>query len=145
MTDSIKLNAIDLPINMIWSDRHTAPRVVQQVKNTIGGNVVVYSHAILTGIPITLVANQDTGWLTGAQVQALEALAYVPGGIYPLAINMDAKSTIGQPDYIAGYVLNQNVMFRHNDAPAFEMTPIVPRLSERVGDYFTGTIKLITV
>jgi hypothetical protein len=145
MADSIKLNNIDLPINMIWADRHSAPRVAQQMKQTIGGNAVVYATQIFKGIPITLVASQDSGWLSGAQVAAIEALAMVPGGIYNLYINMDSKGTIGQPDYIAGYTINQNVMFRHQDTPAFEMTPIIPRLSERVGDWFTGTIKLIMV
>jgi len=145
MANTINLSGVDLPINLMWTDRHSAPRVRQQVKQTIGGSIVVYSIPIVIGLPITLVADKDTGWMTGQQVQSLENLAFQAGATFVLTLTMDPVGTFGQSGYIAGYTTTQNVMFRHNDAPALDIAPIVPRLNEEVGDYYTGTIKLITV
>lgn len=37
------------------------------------------------------------------------------------------------------------VVFRHDDSPAFNAVPLIPRQMARPGDYFTATIKLMTV
>jgi hypothetical protein len=62
-------------------------------------------------------------------VQQLQALAAVAGAQYLLDLG----------------AMQHSVMFRHEDPPAFEATPLIPRTLAQAGDYFTITLKLITV
>lgn len=131
---TLTLGGIVMNPYMVWQDRHVSQSVVQTVARTIGGAVVVWAKAVAKGQSITLVANEDAGWLTKAQTDAVEALSNQPGGIFTLDLNGTSFQ----------------VIFRHQDAPAFEATPFVPRLNEGdIGsvnlDYFMATIRLMTV
>ena len=97
------LGGIDLNPNMIWEDRYFSQLVAQSNVRTLAGSLIVYTQGLTSGQEITLVANEEQGWLTLATIQALQALADVPGGIYQLVID---STTL-------------NVMFRHDDPPAF--------------------------
>jgi hypothetical protein len=114
---------------MVWSDRDTVQKVRQQRLFTLGGNQLVYSGAITSGINITLEASTDTGWLTGDQVADVRALAEVPGATYAL-------------DY---HGQTFTVIFRHDDPPAFEAQALVFRPNQEDTDYYTAVIKLVTV
>ena len=39
----------------------------------------------------------------------------------------------------------RRVVFRHHEPPAFVATPFLPRLNQQHTDYFTATIKLMTI
>ena len=75
--------------------------------------------------------NQRTaqGWLTLTQVDALKVLASTVGATYTLMIEAEI------------FV----VQFRHEDFPAIEVEPLIPRLNEEATDFYSGTIKLLTV
>lgn len=125
----ITLDGIGLPAGLLWSDEWTASRVAQTVRRTLDGSVVVFYGQLQAGLPITLESEPDAGWLTRAQVEALALRAASPGGVYTLHLR-------GQ---------SWTVMFRHQDAPAFEARPLVSLANPQAGDFYLATIKLMTV
>lgn len=126
---AIVLGGVTLSPNMMWTDRYQHSPVVQDTRITLGGTLVVHSNVLSSGRPITLEALSDQGWLTKAQVEAVQLIADVSGATYTL--------TIGSESY--------NVMFRHHEGDAVSMTPLITRATPLDGDYFVGTIKLMTV
>lgn len=125
----ITLDGVTLNPSMIWQERFTSQTVQQSVRRTLGGLPVVFSGQLTKGEEITLVADSDIGWLKKSVVDQLLTKAAVPGAQYVLGFN-------GQ---------NINVIFRHNDPPAVDMTPIFPREAQGDDDYMRGSIKLLTV
>lgn len=123
------LNDIQLPAGLIWSDEHSSASVAQTVRRALNGSPVVYYAGLTAGRPITLESGEDTGWLTYEQVQAIAPLAASPGAVFPLTIR-------GQ---------TFQVMFRHQDAPAFDARPIFPFAAPKPGDYYIAAIKLMTI
>jgi hypothetical protein len=114
---------------MVWLERQQSSKVAQSVRRTLGGRPVIFSSPILGGENVTLDSDAEHGWLTKTQLDAVKALADVPGAVYSLTFGATTIS----------------VMFRHNDAPAVDFTPFVPRQNHEAGDYFYGSIKLIKV
>jgi hypothetical protein len=125
----ITLDGILLPAGLLWSDEFAVARVAQTVRRTLDGSVVVFYGELRAGLPITLSSEPDAGWLTRTQVEALALRAASPGGIYTLTIR-------GQ---------TWRVMFRHQEAPAFEARPLVSVANPQPGDFYLATIKLMTV
>ena len=125
----ITLDGIALPAGLLWSDEFAVTRVAQTVRRTLDGSVVVFYGELRAGLPITLESEPDAGWLTRTQIEALALRASSPGGIYPLVLR-------GQ---------TWTVMFRHQDAPAFEAKPLVSVANPQAGDFYIATLKLMTV
>ena len=125
----IQLGATVLNPNLTWPDRDNYSPVLQDAGRTLGGTLYVNTGQESAGRPITLVAIADQGWFDKAQKDAVVAMAQSEGAQYTL--------TIGAESF--------NVMFRHQDAPAAEFAPLIDRAVDNAGDYFTGTIKLMTV
>jgi len=126
---AITLGGVSLSDQLIWQDEQDYSTVVQDTVRTLGGNLKVYSQSLSKGVPITLVAVQDQGWLTHTQVLAIRALADTAGAQYSL--------TLGSQSF--------TVMFRHHESPAFSAAPLIARIDAPAGDFFTCTIKLMTV
>lgn len=125
----ITLSSVELRPGLVWTDRWGSQEVSQKVLRTIGGLPVFY-HAKLHGANrVTLESLPDQGWQTLETVEALHALASVPGAQYLL--------DLGPVQF--------SVMFRHEDSPAFEATPLIPKTLADAGNYFLITMKLITV
>lgn len=127
--NTLKLGGVTLNAQMVWEDRFRSQKVAQSVIITLGGTPVTYSQPLVAGESITLVSQRDRGWLTGAMVEQISALADQPGAVFELEIN--------------GVV--RRVVFRHQEPPAFSAEPLVPRFNQQLKDYFTATIKLMTV
>lgn len=128
---AITLGAVTLSDHLIWEDEIGSDEsVAQTTKRTLGGNLVVISQQLSKGKPITLVASESQGWLTKAQVQAVEALAESAGAVLPLVIG----------------ARNFTVMFRHEESPAFIAEPL-DQIGAQAPDtgYYTAIIKLMTV
>ncbi len=125
----ITLDGIALPAGLLWSDEFAVARVAQTVRRTLDGSVVVFYGELRAGLPITLESEPDAGWLTRAQIEALALRAASPGGVYTLVLR-------GQ---------TWTVMFRHQDAPAFEAKPLVSVANPQAGDFYLATLKLMTV
>jgi len=126
---AITLDAVTLPNHMVWEDKYNWSPVEQEVKVTLGGVPIVYSAPLQAGRPITLVAFSDQGWLTKEQVDGVRGLAETSGATYTLTIGAESFT----------------VVFRHHEAPAVEMSPLIPRAIPLSGDYFVGRIKLMAV
>ena len=125
----IILDGISLPVDLLWSDEWAASTVAQTVRRTLDGGLVVFYGELRAGLPITLESQPDAGWLTRTQVEAIALRAASPGGLYTLNLR-------GQ---------TWQVMFRHQDAPAFEARPLVPVANPQAGDFYLATLKLMTV
>ena len=126
---AIEVGGVTLNDHMIWDDKFDYSPVNQNALRTLGGNVVVFSQQLNKGKPITLLATPDQGWLTEAQVTALQALSEVAGATYTLTIGSNSFS----------------VMFRHEDAPAFSASQLDQIGAQAPAGYYTATIKFLTV
>jgi hypothetical protein len=126
---TITLGGVSITTGMTWSDKIKYAPVAQNVRRTVGGTPIIDYGLLSKGRPVTLTSLEDQGWLTLAQVESLQALADVPGAVYTLTI-------AGETHF---------VMFRHHDQPALEMSPLIPRSTPVAGDWYAGTIKLMTV
>lgn len=129
MTVSIGGVALEPESDVIWQDRYASQDVAQVNRRTLGLRLVVFAGALVAGKAITLQATDNYGWLRKATVDALIALANVPGAIYTLVFGAETFS----------------VIFDHSGGPAVDMKPLVARVAHATTDYFTGTIKLLTV
>jgi hypothetical protein len=74
---------------------------------------------------VDLVATEDQGWLTRAQVQALLTRAAMAGWVGVLSYEG----------------VSYRWRFRSEDPPAVDVSPIIPRPNHAAGDYYTGRIK----
>lgn len=129
MASPIILNGVELNGSMEWIDRHKVRPVGQSVKRLLGGAAVVRSTKLIGLRNVTLEATEDHGWLTLAVVQQIEAMADVAGATYNLTIDS----------------VTYSVIFRHEESPAVDLSPLLPRIQEQSGDYYIGTIKLAIV
>lgn len=125
----MQISDLELGNGLIWTDRWGQHNVSQKVVRTLGGLPVFYHATLYGAVPITIESLEDQGWQTRATVERLYEMASVAGAQYLL----DLGST------------QFSVMFRHDDPPAFDATPLIPRTVAEVGDYFTIKLKLITV
>ncbi|MBF0283144.1 MAG: hypothetical protein HQL51_01645 [Magnetococcales bacterium] len=118
------LGGVLLPEGLEWKDRRAWSPVVQEVTRTLSGKQVIFCGALVGGRPITLEAEDGVAWISALTVEALEALAAVPGAVYVLGWEGESF----------------NVMFRHHEPPAVDFSPIWPH-----HDLHVGTLKLMTV
>lgn len=128
---SIILGGVTLSSDMVWEDEFGSQQsVAQTAKRTLGGMPIVLYQQMTKGRPITLTAVAGQGWLTHSQVSAVQQLATNAGSVLTLSIGTNTF----------------NVMFRHEDPPAFIATALdqVGALAPDTG-YYLATIKLMTV
>ena len=125
----IQLATLRLPDGLVWTDEYAVRSVPQTSLRTLDGSLVVFYGQHHAGLAITLESEADAGWLTRELVEGLAALAAIPGGIFPLLLR-------GQ---------THQVMFRHQDPPAFEAKPLIHRAIPQSGDYYLATLKLMTL
>jgi hypothetical protein len=130
---TLTLDAVTLDPDLRWVERQASQKVAQSVTPTIGGGVIVIAQEILAGQPITLESGEDFGFLTTEQVDAVNALADQVGGIFVLEVTEGSN------------VETYEVMFRHEDGPAFAAVPLIPRIVPDPGDWFRVVIKLMKV
>lgn len=129
---AITISNVTLRPGLVWTDRWGSQKVSQRMIRTLGGLPVFYHARLHSAVKVTLESLPDQGWQTLATVQALQELASVSGAQYLLDLG----------------VAQFSVMFRHEDAPAFEANPLTPRIdvgTNGVEDYFLISMKLITV
>ena len=126
---AITLGGVTLSKHMIWEDEDAYGLVDSVAVRTLAGNLIVRDQALVKGRPITLTAREDQGWLTKTQVDAVRGLANAAGAGYSLVIESQSFQ----------------VKFRHHEPPAFEATALIMRNNHDIDDYYTCTIKLMTV
>lgn len=126
---AIVLDGLTLNGSLQWQERDGWQPVGQATRRTLGGNLVVYHQAIEAGMPITLEATEETGWIKRSVLTQLVQKASVPGAVYAF-------------EY---HGATYDVVFRHNEPPALEFRPLIPRATPLPDDYYIGTLKLLTV
>lgn len=125
----ITFNGLVLNPNMVWQDCLLTSNVVDVEKRTIGQKLLVFSRVLVSGMPITLVALEDQGWLTVAQVKQLRAWNAIPG-VYDLIINSSAF----------------RVRFDNTDGnSAVSFVTLIPRPDPLDSDYCVGSLKFKVV
>lgn len=122
--------------NIEFVERYQSRDVQQAVRKTVGGGSVVFYGPNLSGQPITLRAVQDRGWVTYQTYLDILALSQQPG--------------YGHPDHGSYLRLvygaeTLNVMFRHEEAPAVDMSPLVDTVNLAAGSYMSGSLKFVTI
>jgi hypothetical protein len=126
---TIKISTLTLANGLRWTDRYSASRVQQSLQRTLGGRAHFYESPVYGAIPITLESIEDEGWQPLPVIEALYSLSVAPYSTYVLDFNG----------------VEYSVRFRHEDPPALEVAPLVPREVPLVSDYFTVIIKLVTI
>lgn len=126
---TLTLGGVTLDPSLPWVDRNASQAVAQSVIRTLGGGAIVQAASISVGMEITFQSAPDMGLMLWPTIQQLKALANQAGAVHELDVNGTTYS----------------VMFRHDDPPAFDAEPLIPRTVPLADDYFRCTIKLITV
>lgn len=127
----ILLDGVELNPNLTWSERFISQGITQVARFTLGGRLVVNASPLLGGTLITLVASEDSGWLSKPQFEFLRGLSTQPGRVMSLSFHGDFT--------------NKQVIFRHHENPALDIRPLTPKWEPEAGDYFIGTIKLMSI
>lgn len=125
---SIALDAIALPVDMIWVDEFDWSPVQQQGQYTLTGALVVETGIKQAGRPMTLVGGINAAWADRATVNALYAkLDDTP----PFVLTLNDSST-------------HSVVFRHDSNP-IEARPILDYNNPAAEDYYSLTLRLMQV
>ena len=132
----IRIGGLDLNPSMNWTDRFQSYQVAQTVNRTVGGKAVVFATPLQAGRKITLESTQEQGWLTLAMVEDLVAMSATIGSSFLFECGDET---------VLGGIETQNVIFRHNEPPALEITPIINRPTHETTDMFYGKVKLLTI
>lgn len=124
---SVTLGGVTLNPSIQWTNRQEFNRMAQGVKTTLGGGGVAYQQRLYKNLPIKLTATADTGWLTQAMIDSLDALALMTGVLHVLDFHGTIHNIIF--DYAAGAYTFDQIEYRQVHLP---------------DDSFTGTINLLT-
>lgn len=108
-------------------EEHKWLNIGQNIRYGLAGNIVV-SENLRRGRPLTILAQEDRGWVTKAHVLALKTLALAINTTYVLTLTNDSS-----------VVENRTVIFKRDSYP-LDLTPL--DITER---YFIGSIHLIEV
>lgn len=125
---SIVLGSVTLPAGLRWVDEMAWAPVRQSALRRLDGSLIVFAGAAQTGRPITLEADENY-WITRSVVSSLATLALSVGSSWTLAIRG------------ASYT----VMFRHQDPPVLDLSPMIDYETTADDDSFVGKIKLMVI
>ncbi|WP_282296808.1 MULTISPECIES: hypothetical protein [unclassified Stenotrophomonas] len=135
----IVLAGIELPADLQWIDEFTAWRVGQQVKTSLTGARIVQESALQAGRPITLQTQREgdayIAPVTLEVLQRLQASEEQPRTA-SLQLLMPAHNG-GERAFSVGW--------RRTDGAAVEASPINYAVPALGGDYFSITLRLMTV
>lgn len=121
--------SLTLPDDLMWSDRHSWSPVSQTVETSITGASIIDSGEKLAQRPITLAGDDSHAWIDYATVQTLKTWATIAG--CQLTLNIHGAT--------------YSVVFRHHEAPALDLQPIVDYATPDTQDWFTGQLKFMEV
>ncbi|ANO57643.1 hypothetical protein [Vibrio phage vB_VhaS-a] len=125
----LRLDTLVLNPNMQIPELSNSFGVAMTKRATISGGIAVRQARVTKGRTLTLTATNDQGWVSKEQRDELLTMSQQVGDAFTLSIGEDVFS----------------VVFDHTDGGAVNLTPIINRLIPQDGDYFTGTVTLLTV
>lgn len=127
---TMTLDTVTLPLGLLWADEYNWHAVGQKSAYTLTGALVVESAGKQAGRHITLAGGEDYGWVQRATLDALYALAAIPGKVMTLTLP-DART--------------YQVMFRHHDEGAISAEALLQKCIQAADDYYVVTIYLMAV
>lgn len=83
----ISLDALQLPDDLIWTDRYRWSPVSQQKTLTLAGSMIVQEAAQTAGRPITLAGTANSAWISKTNLDSLQAMAEAPEAVYTLTLH----------------------------------------------------------
>ena len=122
-------NTINLPVDILWTDQHSWSPVEQREDVSLTGALLIDVAVRTAGRHITLVADQNAGWIPYSDLLQLREWAAMPGA--EMALSIDG----------AGY----QVIFRHQEKPAVDVQEVVSYSLDDHADFFYGTLKFMEV
>lgn len=129
ITISKGATTIILPGDLTWEDELSWSPVEQTVATSITGATIIDTASRTNGRPITLVGSEEHAWIPYSIISQLLAWAADPA--------TEMTLSIGATPYA--------VIFRHNDKPAIDVSPIVAYSVREGSDYFYGTLKFLEI
>lgn len=135
----ILLAGIELPADLQWIDEFTAWRVGQQVKTSLTGARIVQESALQAGRPITLQTQREgDAYIAPVSLEVLRQLqaSEEQPRTGSLQLLMPAHN---------GGERSFPVRWRRTEGAALEATPINYAVPALDGDYFSITLRLMTV
>ena len=121
--------SIDLPADLLWTDRHSWSPVEQTVATSITGAAIIDTGTRLNGRPVTLEGDERHAWMPYSIVQQLKAWASLP----------DQQLTLDV------HGVSMQVVFRHQDRPAIDVRPLQDFADPQATDFFFGSLKFMEV
>jgi len=70
---AITLDAIELPIDLIWQDEYGFSPVVQNIKKTLTGKLVIQEATQTKGRTFTLTGGMDAAWIDKDTLDLIQA------------------------------------------------------------------------
>ena len=125
---SITLGGISLSDHMVIENKFSWQPFSGSSFQTMGGRFCYYATVLQSGRPIDLISTQESGWITYATYKQVETLIDTTN-----VIVLDYSGDI------------YNVLFRFDDFPVLDFSPLVNRANLQDTDYMYGTIKLVEV
>ena len=106
----IKLDANELPADLIWLDEYQWSGVAQQVDVMADGAVVVQADAQATGRTITLAGGDNFGWIDKTTLEQLRTLSLSAGQEMTLELHDGSSRNV----VFTGERLNAEQVYEHS-------------------------------
>lgn len=123
---------VELPDDLYWEDEHWSP-VEQAMSRSLTGAAIIQVAAAQKGRPITLAPpsrwGSGGGWMKREHIPQIQAWADTPGQVLTLTLRGQAHS----------------VVWRHQDAPAFEAENLWHSTDPQPDQWCMPTFRLMTV
>ena len=126
---AIVIGGLVLNNNLNWENRFKESSVVQSNRRFLAGNLYTLQAVLELGSSIILRATENQGWFTKTQMDTIIVMANAVGNVYTLDYEGDINS----------------VLFDHSGGSAYEFEPLIHRPAYSSTDYFTGSLRLLTV
>jgi len=123
--------SLTLSHDLLWIDEHAWSPVTSQVDMTLTGALIIENAVAQAGRHISLQAPDATmAWHQRTTVDQLRTWATLPGQQFRLTLD-DGRQFV--------------VVFRHNEPPALEASPVSDMASYAPDDYWQIKIKFLEI
>lgn len=126
LSDNVSLT---LPDDLLWIDEHSWTPPVATVSYLLTGALLVESAVRQAGRPITLIGNDDMGWVTQNSLDKLYYWTTEPHRKFKLLF-LDGRAF--------------NIAYRHNE-PSIESKPILGFPTRSDSDFHQITLRFLTI
>lgn len=122
---------LTLSHDMRWTDEHSWSPVSSAKEYSLTGTLIIDNAVRQAGRPITLQPpSAEMAWITRAIVEKLRMWAAIPG--LQLQLTLDDERVF-------------NVVFRHDEPPALEATPVTQMASYDMDSWWVVNLKMMEI